>query len=148
MSAAARVRAVDGVRGCLVVVVVACARGGRPEPEDAGDSGSFVVTVEGERDFAAGGFHDTARTVAKRMGLLPRLRAAHVDSKRITFVDPVGRTIGSLRPEQMTGGKTSFTWRFGVAIWLTPFRSRCATGSSSSPRTPTLCWTTTGTRSM
>ncbi|MEU2839398.1 FAD-dependent monooxygenase [Streptomyces sp. NPDC007076] len=70
----------------------------------------FEVTVLEKAAAVRGGgyaidIRGTARTVVKRMGLLPRLRAAHVDTPRITFVDPVGQTIGSLRPEQMTGGE-------------------------------------------
>lgn len=71
--------------------------------------GFEVTVVEKAAAVRGGGYavdiRGTAREVVERMGLLPSLRAAHVDSRRITFVDAVGRTVGSLRPEQMTGGE-------------------------------------------
>ncbi|MFJ7996507.1 FAD-dependent monooxygenase [Streptomyces sp. NPDC096310] len=71
--------------------------------------GFEVTVVEKAAAVRGGGYaidiRGTAREVVERMGLLTRLRAAHVDSRRITFVDPAGLTVGSLRPEQMTGGE-------------------------------------------
>ncbi|MFF2548812.1 FAD-dependent monooxygenase [Kitasatospora sp. NPDC058063] len=71
--------------------------------------GFEVTVVEKAAAVRGGGYaidiRGTAREVVRRMGLLPRLRAAHVDSRRITFIDPAGRSIGSLRPEQLTGGE-------------------------------------------
>ncbi|MFF4381698.1 FAD-dependent monooxygenase [Kitasatospora sp. NPDC001547] len=71
--------------------------------------GFEVTVVEKAAAVRGGGYavdiRGTAREVVERMGLLPRLRAAHVDSRRITFVDPAGRTVGSLRPEQLTGSE-------------------------------------------
>ncbi|MEV5434202.1 FAD-dependent monooxygenase [Streptomyces sp. NPDC052701] len=74
------------------------------------DRYGFEVTVVEKAPAVRGGGYaidvrGTAREVVDRMGLLPRLRAAHVDSQRITFVDATGETVGSLRPEQMTGGE-------------------------------------------
>ncbi|MFE7639551.1 FAD-dependent monooxygenase [Kitasatospora sp. NPDC057518] len=70
--------------------------------------GFEVTVVEKAAAVRGGGYaidvRGPAREVVERMGLLPRLRAAHVDSQRITFVDSVGRAVGSLRPEQLTGG--------------------------------------------
>ncbi|MCX4399693.1 FAD-dependent monooxygenase [Streptomyces sp. NBC_00264] len=74
--------------------------------------GFEVTVVERAPTVRRGGYaidiRGTAREVVDRMGLLTRLREAHVDSRRITFVDADGETIGSLRPEQMTGGKAGF----------------------------------------
>lgn len=74
------------------------------------DRYGFEVTVVEKSDAVRGGgyavdIRGTAREVVDRMGLLPRLSEAHVDSRRITFVDGAGETIGSLRPEQFTGGE-------------------------------------------
>ena len=38
------------------------------------------------------------------MGLLPQVRAAHVDSRRLTFLDVDGVVVGEVRPETVTGG--------------------------------------------
>ncbi|MFJ1680642.1 FAD-dependent monooxygenase [Streptomyces sp. NPDC088251] len=71
--------------------------------------GFEVTVVEKAAAVRGGGYaidiRGTAREVVDRMGLLPRLREAHVDSQRITFVDGAGGTVGSLQPEQMTGGE-------------------------------------------
>ncbi len=56
--------------------------------------GGYAIDVRG-----------TAREAVDRMGLLPALRKAHVDSQRITFVDAAGEPVGSLQPEQLTGGE-------------------------------------------
>ena len=49
----------------------------------------------------------TALDVVDRMGLLPRLREAHVDTRRITFLDADGSQVASIRPESLTGGDGS-----------------------------------------
>ncbi|MER5887485.1 FAD-dependent monooxygenase [Streptomyces sp. NPDC001941] len=71
--------------------------------------GFDVTVVEKAAAVRGGGYaidiRGTAREVVDRMGLAPRLRAAHVDTRRVTFLDTAGRTVGSLRPEQMTGGE-------------------------------------------
>ncbi|MEU1285074.1 FAD-dependent monooxygenase [Kitasatospora sp. NPDC005856] len=71
--------------------------------------GFEVTVVEKAATVRGGGYavdiRGTAREVVRRMSLLPRLLAAHVDTRRITFLEPDGRTIGSLRPEQLTGGE-------------------------------------------
>ncbi|MFJ4801274.1 FAD-dependent monooxygenase [Streptomyces murinus] len=73
------------------------------------DHYGFEVTVVEKAPTVRGGgyaidIRGTAREAVDRMGLLPRLRAAHVDTQRITFIDAAGETVGSLAPEQMTGG--------------------------------------------
>lgn len=74
------------------------------------DRYGFEVTVVEKAPAVRGGgyaidIRGTAREVVDRMGLLPRLREAHVDSRRITFLDAAGGTVASLRPEQITGGE-------------------------------------------
>lgn len=69
----------------------------------------FDVTVVEKADTLRGGgypvdIRGTALDVVERMGLLPQLRAAHVDTHRITFLNPDGSLITSVRPEAMTGG--------------------------------------------
>ncbi|GAA2621957.1 FAD-dependent monooxygenase [Streptomyces axinellae] len=71
--------------------------------------GFEVTVVEKAAAVRGGGYaidiRGTAREVVARMGLLPRLREAHVDTQRITFVDAAGETVASLMPEQVTGGE-------------------------------------------
>ncbi|SCK44424.1 2-polyprenyl-6-methoxyphenol hydroxylase and related FAD-dependent oxidoreductases [Streptomyces sp. LamerLS-316] len=71
--------------------------------------GFDVTVVEKAAAVRGGGYaidiRGTAREVVDRMGLLPRLTEAHVDSRRITFVDSAGEAVGSVRPEQFTGGE-------------------------------------------
>ncbi|OYO29121.1 hypothetical protein [Janthinobacterium sp. PC23-8] len=38
------------------------------------------------------------------MGILPMLRNAHIQSRRITFLHPDGSVAGAIRPEELTGG--------------------------------------------
>ncbi|MFJ4434906.1 FAD-dependent monooxygenase [Streptomyces sp. NPDC088923] len=73
------------------------------------DRYGFEVTVVEKAPTVRGGgyaidIRGVAREVADRMGILPALRAAHVDSRRLSFVDAAGEPIGSVRPEQVTGG--------------------------------------------
>jgi len=74
------------------------------------DRYGFDVTVVEKSDALRGGgyaidIRGTAREVVDRMGLLPELRKAHVDSRRISFIAPDGELIAALRPEVMTGGE-------------------------------------------
>jgi 2-polyprenyl-6-methoxyphenol hydroxylase-like FAD-dependent oxidoreductase len=46
----------------------------------------------------------TALEVVRRMGVLPPLQAAHVDSRKITFLNPDGSLITSVRPDAIVGG--------------------------------------------
>ena len=69
----------------------------------------FDVTVVEKADTLRGGgypidIRGTALDAVDRMGLLPQLRAVHVDTQRITFLDPDGSPITSIRPEVMAGG--------------------------------------------
>ncbi|MEU0282518.1 FAD-dependent monooxygenase [Streptomyces sp. NPDC006195] len=70
--------------------------------------GFEVTVVEKAGAIRGGGYpidiRGTALDVVTRMGLLPRLRAAHVDSREITFVGADGGPVGSVRPEAITGG--------------------------------------------
>src|SRR4051794_3481909 len=68
----------------------------------------FAVTVVEKADALRGGgypidIRGTALDVVERMGLLPDLRAAHVGTRRITFLDPDGSPITSLLPDTLTG---------------------------------------------
>jgi 2-polyprenyl-6-methoxyphenol hydroxylase-like FAD-dependent oxidoreductase len=70
--------------------------------------GFEVTVVEKATGLRGGGYpidiRGTARGVVERMGLLQRLRQAHVDTRRSTFLDPDGAVIASIRPEALTGG--------------------------------------------
>ncbi|GAA1920212.1 hypothetical protein GCM10009753_61250 [Streptantibioticus ferralitis] len=69
--------------------------------------GFDVTIVEKASAIRGGGYaidiRGTARDVVDRMGLLPRLREAHVDTRKLSFVDAEGTLIGSVRPEALTG---------------------------------------------
>jgi 2-polyprenyl-6-methoxyphenol hydroxylase-like FAD-dependent oxidoreductase len=68
--------------------------------------GFDVTVVEKARTIRGGGYpidiRGTALDVVDRMGLLPELRAAHVDTRRITFLRPDGSPVVSLVPEALT----------------------------------------------
>jgi 2-polyprenyl-6-methoxyphenol hydroxylase-like FAD-dependent oxidoreductase len=70
--------------------------------------GFEVTVVERAAALRGGGYpidiRGTAIEVVDRMGLLPQIRAAHVDVRRITYLDADGSPLGSLRPEAITGG--------------------------------------------
>ncbi|MDX3660929.1 FAD-dependent monooxygenase [Streptomyces sp. ID05-26A] len=70
--------------------------------------GFDVTVVEKSHTLRGGGYpidiRGTALGVVERMGLLPRLREAHVDTRRITFLDAGGDQVASIRPETITGG--------------------------------------------
>ncbi len=70
--------------GCAVTVV---------EKADALRGGGYPVDIRG-----------TALEVVRRMGILPRLRDAHVDSRRVTFLDADGGEVASLSPGAVAGG--------------------------------------------
>ncbi|WP_030911563.1 FAD-dependent monooxygenase [Streptomyces sp. NRRL F-5126] len=74
------------------------------------DRYGFDVTVVEKASAVRGGgyaidIRGTARDVADRMGLLPQLRAAHVNTQRLGFVDAAGEPIGSVDPNGITGGE-------------------------------------------
>lgn len=69
----------------------------------------FDVTVVERASAARGGgypidIRGTALKVVERMGILPQLRAAHIETRRITFVDPDGDPIAAVRPDALAGG--------------------------------------------
>ncbi|OON82840.1 FAD-dependent monooxygenase [Streptomyces tsukubensis] len=70
--------------------------------------GFEVTVVEKAARLRGGGYavdvRGTAREAADRMGLLPRLRQAHVDSRKISFLAPDGSLVAAVRPESVTGG--------------------------------------------
>ncbi|MCC5036327.1 FAD-dependent monooxygenase [Streptomyces sp. WAC 00631] len=71
-------------------------------------SGCAVTVVEkagGPRD---GGYpidiRGTATEVVRRMGILPHLRDAHIDSRRCTFLNADGSEVASVDPRALAGG--------------------------------------------
>ncbi|MEV7221643.1 FAD-dependent monooxygenase [Streptomyces sp. NPDC093681] len=72
--------------------------------------GYAVTVVEKARTIRSGGYpidvRGPALDVVERMGLLPRLRDAHIDLRRLTFLDEDGDEITSLHPHAVTGGAT------------------------------------------
>ncbi|GAA3366889.1 FAD-dependent monooxygenase [Streptomyces antimycoticus] len=71
-------------------------------------SGCAVTVVEKADALRAGGYpidiRGTAIEVVRRMGILPRLRDAHIDSRRCTFLDADGGEVASLSPSAVAGG--------------------------------------------
>jgi 2-polyprenyl-6-methoxyphenol hydroxylase-like FAD-dependent oxidoreductase len=65
------------------------------------------VVVERAATIRNGGYpidvRATALGVVQRMGLLPALREAHIDTRRSTFVDAHGRVIARVTPDEFTG---------------------------------------------
>jgi 2-polyprenyl-6-methoxyphenol hydroxylase-like FAD-dependent oxidoreductase len=70
--------------------------------------GFAVTVVEKASGVRGGGYpidvRGTALEVARRMGILPQLREAHVESRRLTFLDADGSTVASVHPQAVTGG--------------------------------------------
>ncbi|GGP66250.1 FAD-dependent monooxygenase [Saccharothrix coeruleofusca] len=69
----------------------------------------FAVTVAERASAPRGGgypidIRGTAVEVVRRMGLLPRLRDAHITSRRCAFLDADGGEIASLAPHVVAGG--------------------------------------------
>ena len=69
----------------------------------------FDVTVVEKANAPRGGgypidIRGTALGVVERMSVQPQLRAAHIDSRKITFLNADGSTIASLRPDAIIGG--------------------------------------------
>lgn len=56
-------------------------------------SGGYPIDIRG-----------TALGVVERMGLLPRLREAHIEMERMTFYEGEGDVVATLRPQSVTGG--------------------------------------------
>lgn len=71
-------------------------------------SGCAVTVVEKAGALRAGGYpidiRGTAIEVVRRMGILPRLWDAHIDSRRCTFLDADGSEVASLNPSAVAGG--------------------------------------------
>lgn len=68
----------------------------------------FAVTVVEKASAPRGGGYPidvrgTAIEVVRRMGVLPRLQAAHIDSQRLTFLDAEGGEVASVRPHALAG---------------------------------------------
>ncbi|MFI6905968.1 FAD-dependent monooxygenase [Nonomuraea sp. NPDC050394] len=70
--------------------------------------GYAVTVVEKAGTLRAGGYpidvRGTALEVVRRMGILPRLRDAHIDLRRLTFLDGDGGEVASIHPHAVTGG--------------------------------------------
>ncbi|MET8000545.1 FAD-dependent monooxygenase [Nonomuraea glycinis] len=70
--------------------------------------GFEVTVVEKAGALRAGGYpidvRGTALKVVERMGILPRLQEAHIDLRRITFLDADGSEVVSVSPYAVTGG--------------------------------------------
>ncbi|NGO68610.1 FAD-dependent monooxygenase [Streptomyces boncukensis] len=70
-------------------------------------SGWAVTVVEKAGALRAGGYpvdiRGTAIEVVRRMGILPHLRDAHIDSRRCTFLDADGGTVAALSPCAVVG---------------------------------------------
>jgi 2-polyprenyl-6-methoxyphenol hydroxylase-like FAD-dependent oxidoreductase len=71
-------------------------------------NGFDVTVVEKSHALRGGGYpidiRGTALGVVDRMGLLPRLREAHVNTRQITFLNADGSHAASIHPESLTGG--------------------------------------------
>lgn len=71
-------------------------------------SGCAVTVVEKAGALRDGGYpidvRGTATEVVRRMGILPQLRDAHIDSRRCTFLDADGSEVASLSPRAVAGG--------------------------------------------
>ncbi|MER7780228.1 FAD-dependent monooxygenase [Streptomyces sp. NPDC096191] len=70
--------------------------------------GFEVTVVEKAGTLRSGGYpidvRGTALDVVERMGILPQLRDAHIDLRRLTFRDGDGGEVASLHPHAVTGG--------------------------------------------
>ncbi|MER5842293.1 MULTISPECIES: FAD-dependent monooxygenase [Streptomyces] len=71
-------------------------------------SGCAVTVVEKAGAVRDGGYpvdvRGTATEVVRRMGILPQLRDAHIDSRRFTFLDAEGGEVASVGPRAVAGG--------------------------------------------
>jgi 2-polyprenyl-6-methoxyphenol hydroxylase-like FAD-dependent oxidoreductase len=72
--------------------------------------GFDVTVVERAPTIRSGGYpidvRGTAIDVVERMGVLSQLRAAHVDTRKLRFVDADGKPIATIVPEHLAGGVT------------------------------------------
>jgi 2-polyprenyl-6-methoxyphenol hydroxylase-like FAD-dependent oxidoreductase len=71
-------------------------------------SGFAVTVVEKAGALRDGGYpidvRGTAIEVVRRMGILPQLRDAHIDSRRCTFLNADGSEVASVSPRAVAGG--------------------------------------------
>jgi 2-polyprenyl-6-methoxyphenol hydroxylase-like FAD-dependent oxidoreductase len=71
--------------------------------------GFDVTVVERAAAVRSGGYpidvRGTAIDVVDRMGLLPRVQAAHIDARELRFVDAQGRVIGAIPPYDLTNNQ-------------------------------------------
>jgi 2-polyprenyl-6-methoxyphenol hydroxylase-like FAD-dependent oxidoreductase len=69
-----------------------------------------VTVVERAPTVRSGGYpidvRGTATDVAERMGVLAQLRASHIDTRKLSFVDADGNPIATIAPENLAGGVT------------------------------------------
>ncbi|WP_435603453.1 FAD-dependent monooxygenase [Streptomyces sp. bgisy130] len=72
--------------------------------------GFEVTVVEKAGTIRSGGYpidvRGTALEVVRRMGILPELQDAHIDLRRLTFLDGDGSEVASVEPHTVTGGVT------------------------------------------
>ncbi|MGW6792060.1 FAD-dependent monooxygenase [Streptomyces chartreusis] len=70
--------------------------------------GFEVTVVEKAGAIRGGGYpidiRGTALDVVRRMGILPELQDAHIDLRRLTFLDGDGSEVASVEPHAVTGG--------------------------------------------
>ncbi|MET7291030.1 FAD-dependent monooxygenase [Streptomyces griseoloalbus] len=70
--------------------------------------GFAVTVVEKAAGVRGGGYpidvRGTAVEVARRMGILPRLRQAHIESRRLTFLNADGSEAAAVHPQAVGGG--------------------------------------------
>ncbi|MFE3445863.1 FAD-dependent monooxygenase [Nocardia sp. NPDC059180] len=70
--------------------------------------GFAVTVVEKSTGLRGGGYpidvRGTAVEVARRMGILPQLRQAHIESRRLTFLDADGSAAAVVHPQAVAGG--------------------------------------------
>ncbi|MFJ8192068.1 FAD-dependent monooxygenase [Streptomyces sp. NPDC096094] len=70
--------------------------------------GFTVTVVEKSSALRGGGYpidvRGTAVEVARRMGILPRLQEAHIDSRRATFLNADGSEAAVVHPQAVAGG--------------------------------------------
>jgi 2-polyprenyl-6-methoxyphenol hydroxylase-like FAD-dependent oxidoreductase len=72
--------------------------------------GFDVTVVERAPAIRSGGYpidvRGTATDVVERMGVLSQLRSAHIDTRKLRFVDADGHPIATITPESLAGGVT------------------------------------------
>jgi 2-polyprenyl-6-methoxyphenol hydroxylase-like FAD-dependent oxidoreductase len=73
--------------------------------------GFHVTVVERADAIRSGGYPIDVRGIAidvvERMGVLSQIRSAHIDTRKLTFVDAAGSSIATVAPEELSGGVTS-----------------------------------------